>query len=302
MIVTPLISVNYERVENIEASDSSKESITQQNSVRVMSSDNGFIKEVELKEYLIGCVAGEMPATYHAEALKAQAVASYTYMKYVSLRDNELLGGADISDDSSVHQSYLNIEGRTEKWKDNFDKYEEIVSDAVSEVLYSYLTYNNEPAMCVYHHLNSGMTKSAESVWGERYEYLVEVTSNGDKLSPQFNSEKKITVEDYKKILTENGASDNGILVGENKSKDENEIILLDKTFSKEDVRDMFSLKSADFDIKVKEDNIIFTCRGHGHFVGMSQYGADYMARQGSTYDEILAHYYPGTKLMILKK
>ncbi len=300
MIITPLLSVSYVRVEPPEKQEIDKKEI-----IKVMSSDNGFIKELDTKEYLVGCVAGEMPPSYHKEALKAQAVCAYTYARYISLRDGDSLGGADISDDDSLYQSYLPLNQRKEKWGKDFDKNEKLISDAVDEVLYTYLSYENKPAMTVYHAVNSGKTDSSKNVWGKDFPYLESVLSIGDKLSPDYISYKEVSVDEFKKHFDNEDATDLSDFLGDIKRSDSGlieEIEIFEKPFTGSEIREMFSLKSADFDIEIKENNAVFTCRGNGHFVGMSQYGADFMARQGSTYDEILKHYYPQTKLMILKK
>ncbi len=297
MIITPLISVQYVRV---DASEEKVESdVTDDGVVKVMSSDNGFIKSVDTREYLIGSVAGEMPSSYHEEALKAQAVACYTYAKYISSRDAEKLGGADISDDSSVYQSYIDEKARKEKWGNDFSKNEKIIADAVDSVMYEYISYDSEPIMAVYHNMCSGRTESAENVWGNNVSYLISVTSAGDKLSPNFETETKISLKEFKEKLEIKNAEigkikryDSGIVESVN---------IGEKSFTGAQIREKLSLKSADFDIKIESENVILTCRGYGHFVGMSQYGADYMARQGSTYKDILLHYYPKTIILSLK-
>ncbi len=297
MIITPLISVKYSRTYQLTSANNE----SQDNSViKVMSSDNGFIKSVDTREYLIGCVAGEMPASYHEEALKAQAVASYTYAKYISNRDYDKLGGADISDDSSIYQSYIDENARKEKWGDSFSKNEKLISDVVDSVLYEYLSFENEPIMAVYHNMCSGKTEACENVWGNSVEYLVSVTSDGDKLSPDFQTETKIKENEFfEKLGVEKGDID---IVSRYPSGIVEEIKISQKAFTGANLRDAFSLKSADFDVEIKDGNVTITCRGNGHFVGMSQYGADFLARQGSTYDEILSHYYPKTQLLSIKK
>lgn len=301
LIITPLIGVRYERVVNKRVDEEIE--IANSKIIKVMSSENGFIKEVETREYLIGCVAGEMSASYHKEALKAQAVAAHTYAAYISQRDAEILGGADISDDNSLYQSYINMNERKEKWGDNFEKNEKIISDAVDEVLFCYLTYNDHPALTTYHNICTERTESAENVWGEAYPYLISVTSIGDKLSPDYISESKISIEKFKSVLEKNKIEySDSILIKSRFDSGYVKILEIGKSeITGSEFREMFSLRSADFDVKIKDDQVTFECRGNGHFVGMSQYGADYMARQGFTFDEILSHYYPGTELELLK-
>ena len=302
MIITPLISVRYERV--AEAPSEAESAFTGNETIKVMASDNGFIKEMDTREYLIGCVAGEMLASYHTEALKAQAVASYTYAMYISSRDKDKLGGADISDDSTVYQAYINESSRKEKWGSDFEKNEKIISDVVDAVLYRYLSYENKPAMTVYHNISSERTESAENVWGEVIPYLVSVNATGDRLSPDFESEKKFTIKEFKAILKENNIefSDEISIEGRFDSGYVKSIKIGDKSVSGTRFREMFSLRSADFSVEAGDDNVVVVCRGNGHFVGMSQYGADYMARQGATYEEILRYYYPDTNFERLKK
>ncbi len=301
MIITPLISVRYERV--VDFSADAEDELISGETIKVMASDNGFIKEMDTREYLIGCVAGEMPASYHTEALKAQAVASYTYAMYISSRDKDRLGGADISDDSTVYQAYINESSRKEKWGDDFEKNEKIISDAVDAVLYCYLSYKNQPAMTVYHNISSARTESAENVWGEKIPYLVSVNSTGDRLSPDYQSEKVLTLKEFKSILKENDIEFSDEITIENRfdSGLVKSIKIGSEAVSGTQFREMFSLRSADFNVEAGEEKLVITCRGNGHFVGMSQYGADYMARQGASYEGILSYYYPETKLEKLK-
>ena len=65
------------------------------------------------------------------------------------------------------------------------------------------------------------------------------------------------------------------------------------------EVRQVLGLNSANFKVRVEEDELVFTTIGYGHGVGLSQYGARYMAIAGERYDQILQHYYPGTVLQM---
>lgn len=296
MIITPLLSVKYERVQK-ESGEKGQE-ISEHGTVRVMSSDNGFITTMQLKEYLLGSVAGEMPVSYHEEAIKAQTIACYTYLKFVSYRDKEKLGGADISDDSSVYQAYISENERQKKWGDDFSENEKQLSAIIDEVMYCYLSYEDKPAMTVYHNLCSGLTESAENVWGNKIPYLVSVVSAGDKLSPDFISESAFSFEEFKKIIGINNIDfKKSFEIKRFCSGVADNISIGDEVIKGSDFRSMFKLKSADFDVSVEDEKIRITCYGNGHFVGMSQYGADFMARQGAGYVEILDYFYPGTVL-----
>lgn len=307
MITVPLISVRYMRVEG-GGENISSESDLPRDTIDVMMSNTGSVKTLKMREYIIGSLSGEMSASYHKEALKAQAVACYTFALYVASREEKRLEGADISDDSTVYQSYIDEDARKKKWGDDFEKNEKIMSEAVDEVFGQYLEYDGKPAMAAYHAMCSGKTESAANVWGKSVSYLKSTVSSGDKLAPNYETCQKVSADEFKRILFKKGLTygdyptDASKWIGDIERYDSGVVKYVDicgKKISGTDMRSLFSLKSADFDISFADGGFTFTCRGNGHFVGMSQYGADYMARQGSSYDEILNHYYPGT---VLKK
>ncbi len=307
MITVPLISVRYMRVEG-GGENISFESNLPRDTIDVMMSNTGSVKTLKMREYIIGSLSGEMSASYHKEALKAQAVACYTFALYVASREEKRPEGADISDDSTVYQSYIDEDARKKKWGDDFEKNEKIMSEAVDEVFGQYLEYDGKPAMAAYHAMCSGKTESAANVWGKSVSYLKSTVSSGDKLAPNYETCQKVSADEFKRILFKKGLTygdyptDASKWIGDIERYDSGVVKYVDicgKKISGTDMRSLFSLKSADFDISFADGGFTFTCRGNGHFVGMSQYGADYMARQGSSYDEILNHYYPGT---VLKK
>ncbi len=307
MITVPLISVRYMRVEG-ESKNTSSESDLPRDTIDVMMSKTGSVKTLKMREYVVGSLSGEMSASYHKEALKAQAVACYTFALYVASREEKRPEGADISDDSTVYQSYIDEDARKKKWGNDFEKNEKIMSEAVDEVFGQYLEYDGKPAMAAYHAMCSGKTESAANVWGKSVSYLKSTVSSGDKLAPNYETCQKVSADEFKRILFKKGLTygdyptDASKWVGDIERYDSGVVKYVDicgKKISGTDMRSLFSLKSADFDISFADGGFTFTCRGNGHFVGMSQYGADYMARQGSSYDEILNHYYPGT---VLKK
>lgn len=307
MITVPLISVRYMRVEG-GSENISSESDLPRDTIDVMMSNTGSVKTLKMREYIIGSLSGEMSASYHKEALKAQAVACYTFALYVASREEKRPEGADISDDSTVYQSYIDEDARKKKWGDDYEKNEKIMSEAVDEVFGQYLEYDGKPAMAAYHAMCSGKTESAANVWGKSVSYLKSTVSSGDKLAPNYETCQKVSADEFKRILFKKGLTygdyptDASKWIGDIERYDSGVVKYVDicgKKISGTDIRSLFSLKSADFDISFADGGFTFTCRGNGHFVGMSQYGADYMARQGSSYDEILNHYYPGT---VLKK
>ncbi len=270
--------------------------------VSVFTSSTGKVTQMKAEDYVFKCVCAEMPASFHKEALKAQAVASYTYMKWIKENsDNPSAYGADITDNSALHQAFITDEELREKWGNSYEIYKEKVKDAVSSVLFEYLTYENETAMTVYHALSSGNTHSAEEVWNTSVPYLKNVNAPGDKLSPDFSSTVKLSASEFVSAF-ENAAVAEADNIYKSAEKDSNGYInrltYSDKALTRTDIRSAFSLASPYFTLKKDGTDFIFTVYGKGHGIGMSQYSADYMARQGSTYEEILAHFYCGTNLV----
>ncbi len=266
--------------------------------ISVMLSKNGKSEKTEMREYIIGCVAAEMSPLCHSEALKAQAVASYTYAMYVT--DNS---EKSISDSPDKNQGYISQEERKEKWKENYEKYEKKIEDAVDAVGGNIITYEGRTALTVYHSICIGRTQSAENMWGQEYPYLQSVESAGDILSPDRTSEHTFSEAEYIDILKKNGIStsetpeENAGETKENPNGYISEIDINGENIPASEFRKIFNLESTCFEVEYSDGEYIVTCNGSGHGVGMSQYGADYMARQGSTWQEIIKHYYKGTEI-----
>lgn len=275
--------------------------------ISVMSSSTGKTEKIKLREYIIGSVAAEMPALYHTEALKAQAVASYTYAKKVGEQNEKYkesyLGDADITDSPDTHQGYIDEKRRREKWGDNFEEYEKKIEDAVDEVFGYFMTYNGDTALAVYHSNSAGKTQSAKTLWGTEIPYLISVESPGDKLSPDYVTTHEFSKSEFKKLAKNCDISLDGDAeewVNELTKADSGYIMsvrLGSTEVSASKFREEFGLKSCCFDIDYNDGEFTVTCYGYGHGAGMSQYGADYMARQGCTWREILKHYYTGIEI-----
>lgn len=276
-----------EIVENIDIS-----------TVKVMSVSSKNITEMNLKDYLLGVVAAEVNPTYHEEAIKAQIIASHTLLLYVKEHKNDDLGNADITDDSTQHQAFLTMEQQKEKWGENYDIYVSKISKCVDEVINLTMQYNDTYINSVFHSMSNGRTEKASDVWGGDYPYLQSVPSVGDTLSPVHISTVRVSKKDFEdKLKSHNVKLDDkpekwlkGITntdTGMVKT-----IKIGDKMFKGTDIRNIFQLKSSTFTVEYKEENFIFTVKGYGHGVGMSQYGANHLASQGFTYEEILKHYY----------
>jgi stage II sporulation protein D len=275
----------------------------------VLDISSGEIVEVSDRDYVIGAVCAEMPATFETEAIKAQAVAAHTYA--VKQRSNELenpsqeLKGAYISNDSSKYQAFFTEEQTREYFGDNFDEYYSKISDAVDSVLNEILVYDDEPIVAAFHSMSSGKTESAENIFGNAVDYLVPVDSAEDINAPKYLTEYEFTSDEIYARLKEAYPD---IQLPDDKSK---WIAVRQRTASDTvtsvdigninisgwELRTLLSLRSASFNISYDNGIFTFETHGYGHGVGMSQYGANAMAQQGFTYNEILEHYYKGAEL-----
>lgn len=285
--------------ENKAEKTEKKEAAGEKEKMRVLRVSTGKVEETDLREYVICCVSSEMLPTYEKEALKAQAVVSYTYALY--FLNNPYSDSADVTDSSSVHQAYRSREEIKEKWGEKYDSYIKNIEKAVDETAGEYLTYSGEIIKPAYHAMSSGRTSSALDVWGNDVPYLQSVTSDGDRLSPKFISTYDFTEEELSRILSEcAGKKIKEITIGDavtNSGGYVKKIEISGETFTGEAVRKALSLRSGAFTVSRKDDTFTFTCTGYGHGVGMSQNGAQYMAQNGSTCDEILHHYYTGVEI-----
>lgn len=264
--------------------------------IRVKLTASGDIVAYSAEDYIFGVVAAEMPALYEEEALKAQAVAAYTYYLKKSTSKTE---SYDITDDYTVDQAFITPEKAKEKWGNDAEKFEKKLRDCVKAVIYKKVTYQGEPASTVYHAISSGKTEKAADIWGGDYPYLVSVDSSFDKLSANYLSEAKFTTDELKNKLknfvTVTEAAGNGISdIKRTESGSVTSLTVWGKSISGIDFRKALELRSADFDVEYRDGAYFFTVRGYGHGIGMSQNGANYLAQQGKSFEEILLHYYPG--------
>lgn len=271
--------------------------------VTVLACADGKTAKIDMREYLTGVLAAEMSPDDHEEALKAQAVAAHTYALYI-IEKGGAEKGADITDSPSVHQGYRDEDSRREMWGEDFEKNEEKLASAADCAVNRIITYNGKPALAAYHGISAGKTQSAADLWKSDEPYLVSVASPGDRLSPDYSETVVFSVEDFREAVEKIP----GVSLGENEENWLGELTLNDSGYvdgviiggaeiPASKIRELFGLKSTAFTLDLTASGFRFITHGSGHGVGMSQYGADYMARQGCTFEEILAHYYPGTEL-----
>lgn len=272
-------------------------------SIEVYMADIDKVITMKLEDYILGVVAGEMPASFHIEALKAQALAARTY---TMLRMRQFGGsgcskhpGAEICTDSTHCQAYRN----PASIKQDLEKLKEAVYGTAGEVI----VYDNKLIDAVFHSTSGGKTENSEEIWSSRLPYLRSVTSQYEGHSPKYVAQQEISIDSFVEAMKK---LDPKIKI--NKKNIKNEIKVLerseggriiklkvgDKTFDGMDVRNALGLNSSNFSHTVRGSSIVFTVTGNGHGIGMSQYGADGMAKNGSGYRDIIMHYYQGVDIV----
>ncbi len=259
--------------------------------VSVYDPETENVSSLDLEEYVIGVVAAEMPASFHEEALKAQAIAARTYALYKmkhATKDYDVI--ADVS-----NQAYINEDKMKEKWKDEFSIYYKKIKEAVLDTKDVVMTYDGEVIISYYFAMSNGNTEDVSSVFGENKDYLKSVDSSWDKSVNNYEVINTFLKKDFCNKLGIDGDIVVNTIKRTNTGRVET-IVINGKSFKGTSFRQLLGLRSTDFDIYIK-DNVKITTRGYGHGVGMSQYGANAMARLGNTYEEILKYYYQNVSL-----
>lgn len=258
---------------------------------------DGTVISMELEEYLVGVVIGEMPASFEPEALKAQAVVARTFTLRCAQRGDKHTDAA-VCTDSRCCQSYLSVADYYAAGADEADV--EKIRSAVQSTAGQVLTYNGELIEATYFSCSGGRTEDAAAVWGGEVPYLQSVESPGEENAAVYTETVTFTASEFASLLgrkltgspeswfgvttyTEGGGVATTVLAG--------------RSYTGTELRSLLSLNSTVFTMKAEGNTITVTTTGKGHRVGMSQYGADAMAVLGSTYEEILAHYYQGTRI-----
>lgn len=243
--------------------------------------------KLSLEDYVIGVVAAEMPASFEIEALKAQGIAARTYLI------NNVSMNKTIKTDTNF-QVYIDKNEMKNKWKDKYDYYYNKIKEAVLSTKGKILTYNNQPIKAFYYSMSNGYTESSINVFNEYYDYLTIKESKWEQDNIQT---KTINRSDFCNLLSINCNNINISNIKLDESNRVETITINDKKFSGIEVRQKLNLRSTDFTIDINEDNINITTKGYGHGVGMSQYGANSMAKEGYKYDEIVKYYYQNIEI-----
>ncbi len=277
------------------------------NTIKLLHTKTNLVEEINLDDYLLGVVSAEMPADFAQEALKAQAVVARTYTIYKLEHNDAKHENADICDDSKCCQAWISKQDRLEKWEEskreeNWFKIEFAVNSTKGKII----TYNGEAIEAFFHSNSGGKTEDVSNVWGgSNFPYLQSVETSGEDMYNQYASEVILTKQLFEERIKEKHPD---FVINYN---EEDCIKILEYTqagrvktikvgnlqLAGVEIRSLLGLKSANFEVEIQENEIKFKVIGYGHGVGMSQTGADALAKQGYSYEDIIKHFYTGVEV-----
>lgn len=309
--VTVIVSVLFSYKGNIR-----KDIFTQNlpETINVYFTEEGKTHEVNMEDYLVCVVSAEVPASFHDEAIKAQAVAARTYIynKYKKFTENPSLA-PDEHKDAAVCTDYTHCcayyskeklqEIHGDEWmKTYYDKIVNCVRETKGEII----LYEDEPITASFHASSGGCrTENSGDVWSNDLPYLVSVESPGEDKREGYNTVVTVSCDEFKAKINEKYpdaalGDDRNSWFGDisyTEGNSVNTIVIGNTQIKGTQMRSLFGLKSACFEISMLDDTVTFNVHGSGHGVGMSQHGANIMAREGKSYTDILKWYYTGVEI-----
>ena len=298
------LAAGGERVPETREGDAQEQSVQghRDSAVLLTVQDGETVESMALDQYLRGVVRGEMPASFELEALKAQAAAERTYVYYqLAAGRKEAHPDADVCTDPGCCSAWLSEEAAREKWGEDFDGWESRIEEAVAATDGQTALYDGQPILAVFHSSSAGKTAEAGDVWSGDVPYLQSVDSpEGEETVPNYYSAAEFTAAEAKTLLAQahpeltfSGGPDKWFGAAERDDSGRvSTVEVCGAPLRGVEVRRIFSLRSACFTIDAAAERVTFRVTGYGHGVGMSQYGANELARQGKTWQEILMWYY----------
>lgn len=274
--------------------------------IKVYNHRKGIVENMDIENYLCGVLSGEMSADFNIEALKAQAIAARTFTIY-NKKEGKKHKNAVVCTDFKHCQEYKSkeelLKSNGEKWmKESYSKIEQAVKETKGQII----VYKDEPILPLYFSTSSGNTENSEEVFSANYPYLRSVESPYDKNAPKFASNVKINNVDFikaintaypKSNINQGNLSEQVKILNRSEGGSVEKIKLGNTETKGVDLRKIFGLNSANFDLKFNDSYVDIVVKGYGHGVGMSQWGAEGMANEGYLYYDILTHYYTNTNI-----
>lgn len=308
MLTIPFIAINchsysngdnlkdFKESKNIQCCNANK-NVDCCDEFKIFDKSTSEVVCVNQKEFIYNTVAMEMSPSFCDEALKAQAVASYTYFCNQKENSND---NFDFSVDKILDENYFK-----ERFSNNFDEYYGKIQKNVDQVFGEVIKSDGNIILSTYYAISSGVTQASVDVFGGERKYLVPVESPGDLYAPNYETSVDFNKDDFYSTVKQKwpdiklSESPNEWVndVEKNSSGMVKSVKIGDIYTDGKELRNIFSLRSACFNLNYNDNTFTFTVFGYGHGVGMSQYGAEYMAKQGSNYKDILSWYYPETKI-----
>lgn len=275
--------------------------------IKLLHKDTNKVEKINLDEYITNVVSAEMPADYELEALKAQAVVARTYTIY-KITTSKKHDEADICDKSTCCQAWISKEERFKRWDEDkkISNWNKIVQ-AVNETAGRIITYEDNPINAFFHANSGGKTQVPFYVWGGTgYPYLKVVETAGEENYSQYSSQVKFTKNEFIEKLKKEHENfeinfEEEDCINIIQRDDSNRVVTVkigNLNLSGVETRTILGLRSANFTIEISKDEVLFKVIGYGHGVGMSQTGADALARQGKNYEEIIKHFYTGVEII----
>ncbi len=293
-----------------DISDIQQESVPA--SITVYRDATGKTEKVPFETYVKGVVSSEMPSTFEKEALKAQSVAARTYSlsRYLRAKKNgnpAAHSSAPVCD--TVHcQVYQDKQGlKKNKGSAWMSKDWKKISAAVNDTKGQLMYYDGKLVeQALFHSSSGGKTENCEDVFAAAVPYLVSVESPYEQEATHKKETETLTISQFaEKMRRAYPGKSFGTVTASNiqiKSHSSGgrveDMRVGSATVTGKQVREALGLYSANFTISITKGKITFTTKGSGHGVGMSQYGANGMAKAGYGYQEILSHYYSGTVIL----
>ena len=270
--------------------------------LRVLDGDT--VTEMSFSDYLQGVLRAEMPASFQEDALCAQAVAARTYTYYKMQNGGNHGDTADICTDHTCCQAFLSKDRAAENWGKNAERYEAKIENAVSATDGQVMLYGGTPILAVFHSSSAGETWNSGQVWAQDLPYLQSVSSPEGEGVPNYYSTVELTEAEFRETFLAarpeadlSGPASGWIRDPVMDGVHVESVSIGGVTVSGPSVRSIFGLRSASFTAEAGDGKITFYVTGYGHGVGMSQYGANAMAESGSSWREILEHYYTGVTI-----
>lgn len=259
---------------------------------------------MSLTDYIIGVTAAEMPVSFELEALKAQAVAARTFTAKHLTGELRCRSGCTVCTSTACCQAYVSVDDMRKNWGSNFDKYYARIREAVLGTDGLVLTCGGELVTALYHSSSGGRTENCEAVFAVALPYLVSVESEGEEEFPEYSTERSWTTAEFVKLINEKFPDafmtdpEKDVQVWQRTESGRITLIRLGGTVrTGQQLRIALRLRSTNASFAFEDGRVTVTCLGYGHGVGMSQVGADAMAKRGAGFEEILKHYYTGVEL-----